>query len=156
MKTKIFIENRQNRLPLTKDLKLIMRAAIEATLIFEDFKAPCEVSVSVVSAEEIHELNKQHRNVDKATDVLSFPMYDGEYEAHDMSSGRLNIGDIVLCADVCAKQARELEHSVGEEMAFLCIHSTLHLLGYDHETSEEDEEDMCQRQRAIKEIIFGR
>lgn len=155
MKTKIFIENRQNRLPVTKDLRLIIRAAVEATLIFEDFERPAEVSVSIVGADEIHELNKTHRNIDKETDVLSFPMYDGEYEAHDLSSGRLNLGDIVICAEVCAKQARELEHSVGEEMAFLCIHSTLHLLGYDHETSEEDEEEMFARQRVIKEYMFG-
>lgn len=154
MKTKIFIENRQNRLPLTKDLKLMMRAAIEATLIFEDFADPVEISVSVVGCEEIRQLNKTHRNIDKETDVLSFPLYDGEYEKHDISSGRLNLGDIVICADVCAKQARELEHSVGEEIAFLCIHSTLHLLGYDHETSEEDEEDMFARQRVIKEYMF--
>ncbi len=155
MKTKIFIENRQNRLPVTKDLRLIIRAAVEATLIFEDFERPAEVSVSIVGADEIHELNKTHRNIDRETDVLSFPMYDGEYEAHDLSSGRLNLGDIVICAEVCAKQARELEHSVGEEIAFLCIHSTLHLLGYDHETSEEDEEEMFARQRVIKEYMFG-
>lgn len=155
MKTRIFIENRQNRLPLTKDLKLMIRAAIEATLIFEDFEAPCEVSVSVVSSDEIRTLNREHRNKDKETDVLSFPMYDGEYEAHDLSSGRLNLGDIVLCADVCAKQARELEHSVGEEISFLCIHSTLHLLGYDHEMSQEDEDEMFARQRVIKEYMFG-
>lgn len=155
MKTKIFIENRQNRLPVTKDLRLIIRAAVEATLIFEDLEKPAEVSVSIVGADEIHQLNKEHRNIDKETDVLSFPMYDGEYEEYDMSSGRLNLGDIVICADVAAKQARELEHSVGEEIAFLCIHSTLHLLGYDHETSGEDEEDMFARQRAIKEYMFG-
>ena len=155
MKTKIFIENRQNRLPVTKDLRLIMRAAIEVTLIFEDIERPAEVSVSIVGGEEIRKLNSEHRNIDKETDVLSFPMYDGEYEEHDLSSGRLNLGDIVICAEVCAKQARELEHSVGEEIAFLCIHSTLHLLGYDHETSEEDEEDMFARQRVIKEYMFG-
>lgn len=155
MKTKIFIENRQNRLPVTKDLRLIIRAAVEATLIFEDFERPVEVSVSIVGKDEIRQLNKDHRNIDKETDVLSFPMYDGEYEAHDLSSGRLNLGDIVVCADVCAKQARQIGQSVSEEMAFLCIHSTLHLLGYDHETSEEDEEDMFARQRVIKEYMFG-
>lgn len=155
MKTKIFIENRQNRLPVTKDLRLIIRAAVEATLIFENFERPAEVSVSIVGKDEIRQLNKDHRNIDKETDVLSFPMYDGEYEAHDLSSGRLNLGDIVVCADVCAKQARQIGQSVSEEMAFLCIHSTLHLLGYDHETSEEDEEDMFARQRVIKEYMFG-
>ena len=155
MKTKIFIENRQNRLPVTKDLRLIIRAAVEATLIFEDFERPAEVSVSIVGKDEIRQLNKDHRNIDKETDVLSFPMYDGEYEAHDLSSGRLNLGDIVVCADVCAKQTRQIGQSVSEEMAFLCIHSTLHLLGYDHETSEEDEEDMFARQRVIKEYMFG-
>ena len=155
MRTKIFIENRQNRLPITKDLRLIIRAAVEATLIFEDFEKPAEVSVSIVGADEIHELNKTHRNIDRETDVLSFPLYDGEYEDYDMSSGRLNLGDIVICADVCAKQARKIGQSVGEEMAFLCIHSTLHLLGYDHETSEEDEEDMFARQSVIKEYMFG-
>lgn len=150
MKTRISISNRQNRLPLTDGIRAYIRSAVNETLEYEKIPFPCDVSVVIVGRDEIQDLNNKHRQIDKATDVLSFPMYE-RVDPSFVPQGRTVLGDIVICADVAARQARELCHTVGEEIAFLCIHSTLHLLGYDHVTCEEDEEDMCRRQREIKE-----
>lgn len=151
MNHKISISNRQNRLPLTDNIKTLIKMAVNEALDYEGIAFDCDVSVSIVSEEEIQQLNNSHRSIDKKTDVLSFPMYDGIKDDKDAFNGKIMLGDIVICAPVAARQAKELQHTVGEEIAFLCIHSTLHLLGYDHVTSAEDEEDMCQRQREIKE-----
>ncbi|MBR6534388.1 MAG: rRNA maturation RNase YbeY [Clostridia bacterium] len=150
MKNCIAISNRQNRLPLTDNIKQHIKLAVCETLKYEGIDFPCDVSVSIVSKDEIRTLNSSHRKIDKETDVLSFPMYE-RVDSTFVPNGRTLLGDIVICAEVAAKQARELEHSVPEEIAFLCIHSTLHLLGYDHVKSVEDEEDMCTRQKEIKE-----
>lgn len=150
MKNRIAISNRQNRLPLTDNIKQHIKLAVCETLKYEGIDFPCDVSVSIVGKDEIRTLNSSHRKIDKETDVLSFPMYE-RVDSTFVPNGRTLLGDIVICAEVAAKQARELEHSVPEEIAFLCIHSTLHLLGYDHVTSVEDEEDMCTRQKEIKE-----
>lgn len=150
MKNRIAISNRQNRLPLTDNIKQHIKLAVCETLKYEGVDFPCDVSVSIVGKDEIRTLNSSHRKIDKETDVLSFPMYE-RVDSTFVPNGRTLLGDIVICAEVAAKQARELEHSVPEEIAFLCIHSTLHLLGYDHVTSVEDEEDMCTRQKEIKE-----
>lgn len=150
MKERIAISNRQNRLPLTDRIKQYIKLAVCETLKYEKIDFPCDISVSIVGKEEIRALNAAHRKIDKETDVLSFPMYE-RVDSTFVPNGRTLLGDIVICADIAASQARELEHSVPEEIAFLCIHSTLHLLGYDHVTSVEDEKDMCKRQRDIKE-----
>ena len=150
MKNRIAISNRQNRLPLTDNIKQHIKLAVCETLKYEGIDFPCDVSVSIVGKDEIRTLNSSHRKIDKETDVLSFPMYE-RVDSTFVPNGRTLLGDIVICAEVAAKQALELEHSVPEEIAFLCIHSTLHLLGYDHVTSVEDEEDMCTRQKEIKE-----
>ena len=110
-----------------------------------------EISLSFVSLDEIHELNRDYRGVDRPTDVLSFPMYDlGELPHGSTADGAtVLLGDIVVSVERAAAQAAELGHSTDREIAFLCIHSTLHLLGYDHERSQKEDEDMCLRQREI-------
>ena len=91
-------------------------------------------------------------NVDKPTDVLSFPMYDGEFPYDECEHG-CAIGDIVISLEKAEEQANELGHDLIREVAFLAIHSTLHLLGYDHERSPEDDEEQCRRQREILESL---
>lgn len=102
------------------------------------------VSVSVVGEDEIHELNREHRDIDSATDVLSFPMNEFDEEGvfddgmeFDPDSGELMLGDIVLCADRVRAQAKEYGHSEKREYAFLVVHSLLHLSGFDHMEDEE-------------------
>ena len=133
-------------------LKLVLRRAILATLDYENFEYPARVSVTLCDAAHIHTLNKQYRGVDKPTDVLSFPLYDGDfYDA--MVFGEAELGDIVISIPRAKEQASELGNSFLREMAFLAVHSTLHLLGYDHERSEEDDKDQCRRQREIIEKV---
>ncbi len=132
-------------------MKATVRKAIFNTLVYEGFDNDVEVSVTFTDNEQIKELNNQYRNKNTATDVLSFPMFDDLNNALELSV--LPLGDIVISLERAALQGHHLCHSVYHEVAFLTVHSTLHLLGYDHETSLEDEEDMFRRQKEIMEII---
>ena len=155
MSLRIYFENEQEKLPLTYKMKMLIREAIEATLDFEDFRNVCEVSVTFTDNEGIHELNKKFRGVDKPTDVLSFPLFDyeGENEEPPIDEIISNLGDIVISLERAQEQAEEFGHSFERETAFLCVHSMLHLLGYDHERSEEEDAEMRAKQREIMEIM---
>lgn len=136
------------------EMKSVIRRAILATLDYEGFDYDTEVSVTFCDNEHIKELNKDYRNKDRATDVLSFPMYDiDELDEAIEGDGPICIGDIVISLERAGEQANELGHSLIREVAFLVIHSTLHLLGYDHELSKDDEEAQCLAQREIVEIL---
>ena len=102
-------------------------------------------TIIFVTPEEIHELNKQYRGVDRVTDVISFALED----AHDVSLSDVRVlGDIYICIDRMKEQAIEYGHSETRELSFLTVHGLLHLLGYDHQT-KEDEEVMFGIQRKI-------
>ena len=132
-------------------MKAIVRKAIFNTLVYEGFDKDVEVSVTFTDNEQIKELNNQYRNKNSATDVLSFPMYDDISSAKEIEP--LPLGDIVISLERASLQGYHLFHSIYHEVAFLTVHSTLHLLGYDHETSKEDEEEMFRKQKEIMEII---
>ncbi len=135
------------------DLKLAVRRAILATLIHEEFEYPAEVSLTFASAEYIHSLNKQFRGVDRPTDVLSFPLYeDGDFDPVECSMGAA-LGDIVISVPRAKEQAEEVGNSFIREVAFLAVHSTLHLLGYDHERSEDEDKLQCKIQKEIMNSI---
>ena len=155
MGLKIYFDNAQDKLPLTYKMKMLIREAVETTLDFEDFQNHCEVSVTFTDNEGIHELNKKFREVDKPTDVLSFPLFDFEGETDEPPVDEImsNLGDIVISLEKAKEQAEEYGHSFEREVAFLCVHSMLHLLGYDHETSEEDEVEMRSKQTEIMRIM---
>lgn len=105
-----------------------------------------EISLLITDDETIHQLNKEYRQKDRPTDVLSFPMDD-----------EVMLGDIVISLDTAKNQAQEREIGLDREIAFLFIHGLLHLLGYDHETSVEDEKEMFALQEEIlkKLIDYG-
>lgn len=135
---------------------------VKAALQTENFSLPAEVSITLTHAETVHALNREYRNVDAVTDVLSFPLLEfvpGEdFSRHDFSmdldpdTGEVPLGDIVLCIERIRSQAQEYGHSVRREYAFLICHSMLHLLGYDH--MEEDERlQMEEEQRKIMEHL---
>ena len=155
MKLKIYFENEQDKLPITYKLKMLIREAVEATLDFEDYRNLCEVSVTFTDNEGIRELNSKFRHIDRPTDVLSFPLFDfdGESEEPPVDDIMNMLGDIVISLEKAKEQAEEYGHSFEREVAFLCVHSMLHLLGYDHETSEEDDKNMRARQSEIMNII---
>ena len=151
MKLKIYFENEQELIPLTYKTKMLIRNAIEETLDYEQYGNVCEVSVSFTDNEGIRELNKKFRGIDRPTDVLSFPLFDYEGESEEPPVDELMgmLGDVVLSLEQAKAQAEEYGHSFEREVAFLTAHSMLHLLGYDHETGEEDEADMRRRQSEI-------
>ena len=139
------------------ELKMIVRRAILETLKYEDLIFGAEVSVTFCDNEYIKKLNAEFRNKDSATDVLSFPMYDfdDETDPAENPDGSFSLGDIVISLERAKEQAKELGNSFEREVAFLVIHSTLHLLGYDHERSADDEEAQCLAQREIIEkLVF--
>ena len=142
--------SRTNSVNVNYNLKKTVRDAVLATLKHEKFKYDSEVSVSFVDNAYIRELNREYRGVDRHTDVLSFPIYDGgEFDDAECRFGGAMLGDIVISLERAHEQAEELGNSLLREVAFLTIHSTLHLLGYDHERSKEDDEIQCEKQRQI-------
>ena len=101
--------------------------------------------------EEIRRINNENRGIDSVTDVLSFPMFASRNEICADESGSAFLGSMVICRERAQEQAAEYGHSVEREAAFLAVHSTLHLLGYDHETGKEDEQEMFSKQEAVLE-----
>lgn len=149
MKNRIIMSNRQNKIILTPQTIRLIKSAVSTALEYEGFERKCEISVTFVDNEKIHEINKSKRGIDRPTDVLSFPIYDD-----DFSDGECCIlGDIVISLEKACEQSGEYGHSFDREVAFLTVHSVLHLLGYDHETSLDDEKDMFWRQEEIMKII---
>ncbi len=151
MRLNTYFKDEQDKFELRVALKAVARKAIFNTLIYEGFDKNCEVSVTFTDNEQIKELNKNYRNKNSATDVLSFPMFD-DFSNVEMVTD-VPLGDIVISLERAAKQGYEIGHSLYHEVAFLCVHSTLHLLGYDHETSKADEKEMFRKQAEIMELM---
>ena len=135
---------------------------ISYTLDYMECPYEAQVNLLITGKAEIHEMNMEHRGIDRPTDVLSFPMVDfevpGEFDfleeegddCFEPDSGELMLGDIVICADKVVEQAEEYGHGIRREYAFLIAHSMLHLMGYDHMT-EEDAKEMEHLQEDILE-----
>lgn len=144
----ISIEN-ESGLNYPEEFNQIIRRIVNASVDFLKCPYECQVAVTLVNDEQIHEINLENRNIDRATDVLSFPMMDFDQpndlslvEANpqdyfDPESGELLMGDIVISLEHVSAQAKEYNHSERREIAFLTAHSCLHLFGYDHMTDEE-------------------
>lgn len=159
----IEFDNRQDKIEFADDIRKNIENAIGESLEFEGFDKPCEVSVVITDNEGIKEINREFRNIDKETDVLSFPMLDfeeGYYDEEEVqvsvedinpNSGEVVLGDIVISLEKALEQSKEYGHSFHREIAFLTVHSVLHLLGYDHE-KEEDRVIM----RSKEEEILGK
>ena len=134
-----------------------IRKVIRTALAAQGVDFPCEVDVLVTSDEEIRALNREARQVDKATDVLSFPAFDlqpGELpgpEDADPGTGLVPLGDMMISLEHVTAQAKEYGHSNRRELAYLTVHSVLHLLGYDH----MDEGPMKAQMREREEAILG-
>lgn len=153
MRLTVYYENEQSTYPVTYKLKMLIRRAIQETLAYEQYENDAEVSVTLTDGEGIQDLNLRFRGIDAPTDVLSFPLFDfeGETDEPPVDDIQNMLGDIVLNLERTQAQAEEFGHSFEREAAFLTVHSMLHLLGYDHETGEEDEADMRARQRDVME-----
>ena len=136
----------------------LLERAIHAALDAEGVDVDCEINVLLTDDEGIHRTNLEMRNVDRPTDVLSFPMFDlvpGEApteedeELFDPATGRLPLGDMVISMERVAAQAEEFGHSERRELSYLVVHSVLHLLGYDHLDEGEEKARMRAREEAV-------
>ena len=151
---------KRHYIPITSDVPGVsdskcafIRKVIRTALAAEGVDFPCEIDVRLTDDETIHEINREMREVDRATDVLSFPMFEltpgelpGEEDA-DPGTGLVPLGDMVISLEHVAAQAKEYGHSNRRELAYLVTHSVLHLLGYDHLTS------MYRRSFWIKSLL---
>ncbi len=151
----IIIENEQNKIEISNSINELIEKTIKLCMKSEKLEKPYEVSVLIVDDNEIRAINKEHRDMDKATDVLSFPMAEfenGELISdegdYDPEFDELMLGDIIISAETAKRQAEDYGHSFEREVAFLTAHSCFHLLGYDH-MEEEEERIMVEKQESI-------
>lgn len=141
----------------------IIRKCIQATLQAEKIDTDCEINVLVTNDRGIQAINNASRNIDKATDVLSFPMFQLEAgnppqdweEYLDCETDLCPLGDMCISLERATAQAKEFGHSVKREVGYLTIHSMLHLLGYDHLDEGEQKKQMRAREEAIASTIAG-
>ena len=138
-------------------LTALLRRAIKAALACEGVELPCEINVLLTDDEGIRQVNLAMRKVDRPTDVLSFPMFDltpgerpDEYDI-DPETDCIPLGDMCISVERAKAQAQEYGHSFEREISYLCVHSVLHLLGYDH----MDEGEMKQQMRTREEAIMS-
>lgn len=150
----LFLENEQSKIELTDKISETVEKVCNYSLEYEGFSDSAEISVTFTDNENIRKLNKLHRNIDKETDVLSFPILEFDEEGNvidsefDFDEDEVVLGDIVISLEKAQEQAKSYGHSLIREVAFLTAHSMLHLMGYDH--MEEDEEKvMFKKQEEI-------
>lgn len=153
-KLKVYVKNNQAEIKIPVGIRLLIRRCCQAVLATEKFEKDAEVSVSFVSNNEIKNLNKIYRNKDSVTDVLSFPLTgdDGSVEINP-ETGAVLLGDVVISLETAVKQAKNYGHSLEREVGFLTVHSMLHLLGYDHETSPLDQQIMHEKEESVLEKL---
>jgi len=157
----VFIDNRQESVAVDDTMEAMVGRIVEKVLEAEGSEEDYEVSISFVSDEEIRSLNKEYRGIDKATDVLSFPMLEfTEEEQEEEEEGveyideEIALGDIVISMEKASEQAGEYGHSFERELAFLLVHGMLHLLGYDHEVEASEGEMFDRQEEILKELNF--
>lgn len=160
----IYVDNRQDKIKVTDEFIKKLENVINFALKEEEVSIECEISMLFVDNEEIRNINNETRGIDRATDVLSFPMLDYEdkkvfkeiykynnFDVTFMDGEELVLGDIVLSLERALEQSKEYNHSFEREACYLVVHSVLHLLGYDH---MEDEDKRIMRKR--EEEILGK
>ena len=135
--------------------KLIEKVISEA-LRYEGVNDNTEVSVTIVDNEEIRKINNKFRNIDRATDVLSFPLIDFDNESLPDDCSKIYIGDIIISIERAKEQAKEYGHSIDREIGFLTAHSMLHLLGYDHMVQEEEKEMFANQEEILNNLGLRR
>ena len=149
MSNKVYITNDQKTVKVPSGLRILIRRSCNAVLEFEKFEGPAEISVTFVDNARIAELNAEYRNKPTPTDVLSFPLgEDGVYDT-DPDTGAKILGDIVISMEKAMEQAELYGHALQREVAFLTVHSMLHLLGYDHEQGGLAAVHMREKEEAV-------
>lgn len=143
----------EQNIKLESNISELIESACKAVLEIESFTDDAEVNVTLVSDDEIHRLNLEFRNIDKSTDVLSFPLGEnGEYDVNP-ENGCLMLGDVIISVEHALRQAEEFGHSKEREIAYLTVHSVLHLLGYDHVDEAEEKRIMRMKEEETLKIL---
>lgn len=157
MKHEIYVSREKRGLGHINAAKLIKKSIVKA-LAAESVNKPCIISVMLTDDEGIHAVNREFRGVDRATDVLSFPLNEltaGEFDEsiceHDPKTNAVMLGDMMISLERCQAQGTEFGHGFEREICYLTVHSVLHLLGYDH----VDEGEMKAQMRAREKEIMG-
>ncbi|WP_407386073.1 rRNA maturation RNase YbeY [Ruminococcus sp.] len=155
-KVKVIITDAQKKVRIPTGLRMLVRRACIAVLREENFKGNAEVSVTFVDNEEIRSMNRKFRDIDAATDVLSFPLGEnGEYDLNPATGAKL-LGDVVISLERARDQAEEFGHSLEREVCYLSVHSMLHLLGYDHMEPQEKAEMRMKEETVMTRIGLER
>lgn len=150
---KVNIQNRQKTVKVPTGLRLLIRRCCHAVLVMENFEGAAEVDVMLVDNNQIRSINKEQRQIDTATDVLSFPLGEnGNYDVNP-ETGNQMLGDVVLSLERAVQQAQQYGHSLQREVGYLTVHSILHLLGYDHVQGGLDAVRMREREEAVMNAI---
>ena len=148
-KVRAIISNQQKEVKIPPGIRMLIRRCCHAVLEMEEFSGSAEVSVSFVDNEQIKKINKQYRDKDTETDVISFPMGEnGKYDVNH-ETGAYLLGDIVISVPKALEQSQNYGHSFEREMGYLTAHSLLHLLGYDHEQGGIDRVRMREKEELV-------
>ncbi|GHU86625.1 endoribonuclease YbeY [Clostridia bacterium] len=146
---KIVISNKQNKVRIPTGFQLLVRRCCNAVLQEERVKLPAEIGINFLDNEHMQALNKEYRNVDAATDVLSFSLgEDGVYEKN-LETGGTMLGDVAISLEMAMAHAKRYAHSFEREVGFLVVHGILHILGYDHEKGLLEAEEMHKKEETI-------
>ena len=152
-KTKVIISDEQKEVKIPTGTRLLMRRCCNAVLEMEGFTDRAEVNIYFVDSERIREVNKEHRNVDSVTDVLSFPLGEnGQYDDNPETGAKM-LGEILICVSRAMEQAERFGHSFRREIAYLTAHSMLHLLGYDHEAGGLETVHMREKEESVMVML---
>lgn len=154
---RLYIDNNQDKINVDDELENLVEIVIKKTLEYEGVDEKCEVNLMFVDNDEIKEINNEQRNIDSATDVLSFPMLDAKngeimVSETDYFEDYLVLGDIVISLERAKEQAEEYGHSFFREVGFLTCHSVLHLLGYDH-MEDSDRKVMRKKEEEVLSLL---
>ena len=152
-KIRVIIENKQKNVKIPTGLRMLIRRCCNAVLKMEKFPYSAEISVTFVNNEQIQELNKQYRQKDVPTDVLSFPMGENGVYDENHATGAKILGDIVISMEKAVEQAERYGHSLEREVGYLTAHSMLHLLGYDHENGGLERVHMREKEENVMEQL---
>lgn len=148
-KNRVIITNQQKEVKIPTGVRMLIRRTCHAVLQMENFPGSAEISVTFVNNNQIHELNKQYREKDRPTDVLSFPMGEnGNYDINQTTGAKI-LGDIVISMETALSQSERYGHSFSREVSYLTAHSMLHLLGYDHEAGGLEKVRMREKEEKV-------
>lgn len=152
-KIKVIIKDKQKQVKIPTGIRMLVRRCCNAVLQQEQFEGPAEVDVTFVDGEEIRRLNKEYRDKDTETDVLSFPLGENGVYDKNPETGASMLGDVVISMPRAVEQAKEYGHTLQREVAYLTTHSVLHLLGYDHVEGGIEAVRMREKEELIMNLI---